>query len=122
MNPWVLLIIGVAGILIIVNGAVLLMRVIAEKAIGSHHRAAEIIVTTGKIPPAWINRGMSQSMGSREIEEQARKVAIARLDALIAHFGDSPFIADEETRQILLDKLRQVRRQWHILPWRDIMT
>ena len=121
LSPLVLMMLGVAGILIIVILAVLLMNSLAERAIGRYHRAAEIIITTGKIPPAWINRSMSQSMGSREMEEQARKVAIARLDALIVHFGSSPFVADEETRQVLLSKLHEVRQKWHVLPWPDLL-
>lgn len=110
-NPWLLVIMSVAVILVIVRLAAVFMNVVAERAIGSKHRAAQVIIETGKVPPQWVAAGGGDA---------ARRAALARLDALIEHFKTSPLVEDEETRQILLGKLGDARQAWQARPWHEI--
>lgn len=119
-NPWLLVIVAIAAILVVVRLAAVLMGVVADRAIGSHHRAAEIIVNTGKVPPAWIKSTLPQP-ASPDQESQAKAAAIAKLDALIIRFTTSPLVADEETRQVLLGELRRAREHWQKSAWREIV-
>ena len=119
--PWLVVILGVFAILVVIRLAAVLMNVVGERAIGSKHRAAQLIIETGKIPPQWITPSLRASESTADAQDAARQAAIVKLDALITHFTTSPLVEDEETRQILLGQLSQARTAWHERPWHEII-
>ena len=119
-SPWLLVIVGVAAILVVIRLAAVLMNVVGERAIGSKHRAAQLIIETGKIPPQWIVAGSRAAGSTIDAQDAARQVAILKLDALITHFTTSPLVEDEETRQLLLSQLHHARQAWSERPWHEI--
>lgn len=105
---------------------------IVGKQVGEKHKAAEIIINTGKVPEEWSNklekRFSSASKAAKNpakvsrIQEQAKEAALKRLDHLIDYFKASSLVKDKETRGILLDQLQRARRVWKEKEWNEIIT
>lgn len=119
-TPWLVVALGVVAILVITRFAAVLMNVVGERAIGSKHRAAQHIVETGRIPPQWLEAKARAAGATTDVQDVARRAAIEKLDALIAHFTTSPLVEDEETRQLLLGQLNQAHTAWRERPWHEI--
>ena len=68
----------------------------AGRQVAEKHKDAESIIDTGSPPEHW----------------PASDDRLARLDELIGYFRTSPMVADEPTREYLLNELRRVRREW----------
>lgn len=86
----------VAVLTLSVKAGVFLMGRRAGAQIARRHREAEHIIESGEPPDTW--------PGSHN--------RIPRLDGLIAYFRQSPLVADEPTREFLLNELRAVRQTW----------
>jgi hypothetical protein len=88
----------------------------AERVIGRKHRWIEEIMQTGAVPADWAGGdgplarlGMSLT-GRPRVAGLARHVR--RLDELIVYVENSPLMGDEETRDVVLDRLDEVRDAW----------
>jgi hypothetical protein len=90
-----LTVVPLAALTLIMLAAVWFTRQVAERMVGRKHRLLESIVKTGEIPAAWRKAGY-----------------LAKLDDLTRYAETSPFIADEDTRDALLDRLAEVREAW----------
>ncbi len=121
-NPWLIAVLGVVAILVLVLAMVWLANTLTDRLVGSKHRAAEYIVNTGKVPPAWLGRRYRADQApDPQREAAARNDVLRRLDALIVHFGHSAMVEDEETRDVLLGELYRARTAWQTRPWREIV-
>ena len=83
---------------LMVKGGSVLMGRIAGGRIAACHQEAEYIIETGRIPDHW-----------PDTDE-----ACSRLDDLIDHFRNSRLVADEPTREMLLNELDRVRGRWEL--------
>jgi len=105
---------------------------LTDKYIGEKHRAIEEIVNTGKVPKAWTGKlekrisSVSKNQGRSEkvlkMKMQAKASILKKIDYLIDYSKTSPFVQDKETKEILLNKLLEVRRLWEEKDWEEIIT
>lgn len=89
------LLLGLLGFLLIAGFMLWLTNRTATAAITDHFRDAEYIVNQHEPPPHW---------------KSAEK--FDRLDKLIVYFENSPLVADQETRDILINSLTEERQRW----------
>jgi hypothetical protein len=81
---------------LLIKGGSVLMGHLAGRHIATRHQEAEQIIETGRKPDHW-----------PDIDE-----AFIRLDELISYFRTSALVADEPTREMILNELNRVRKQW----------
>ena len=97
----------------------------------SRHRAVDCIVNGGCVPEAWAH-GFVQSISAMQrraepverlerLGQQARSHFLRELDSLIRYFEHSGTFDSEQTRQILLEALREQRDQWVVANWRTLL-
>lgn len=108
------------------------MERLTGKYIGEKHRAIEEIVNTGKVPKAWMGKlekrisSVSKNQGRSEkvlkMKTQAKTSILKKIDHLIDYSKTSPFVQDKETKEILLNKLLEVRRLWEEKDWEEIIA
>lgn len=112
--------------------AVILMGRIAGKYVGEKHKAAEVIVNTGKIPDEWSDKlkkrisSVSKTQGSSKkilgMEKRAKTNVLKKVDHLIDYFKTSPLVEDKETKKILLSELQKTRHLWEEKDWEEIIN
>ena len=100
------------------------------KSIEQKHKAAEIIISTGKIPEMWIGEigkrirlldKLADRAEDRVVEQKkAKMAAVKRLDNLKKYFRKSQFVQDDEARNILVDKFEKVKVLWEQRSWEEI--
>jgi len=105
---------------------------LTDKYIGEKHRAIEEIVNTGKVPKVWMGKlekrisSVSKNQGRSEkvlkMKTQAKTSILKKIDHLIDYSKTSPFVQDKETKEILLNKLLEVRRLWEEKDWEEIIA
>lgn len=81
---------------LLIKGGSILMGRIAGRHLATRHQEAESIIETGRIPDHWPDADG----------------VLSRLDDLIDYFRTSAMVADEPTREMILNELDRVRRQW----------
>ena len=102
------------------------------RSIEQKHKAAEIIILTGKIPQIWIDEigrrilllEMIENGAEDEVikQKKAKIAAVKRLDNLKKYFRKSRFVQDEKARYILVDKLEKVKVLWEQRSWEEIIS
>lgn len=100
------------GLFVIARGMTWYLERITFNAITRHFRAAEYILAHHKAPPDWRKSSPIFWIGLGAPARRRKERLIARLDALISYFETSPLVKDEETRSVLLERLRDERIQW----------
>ena len=95
------------ALVIIIMGAIWLTNVLADRFVGRKHRLLEEIIATGKMPETWL-KAQSNQQHNRKARQKLRR----KLDNLIHYAQTTPLVADEETRQQVLEKLNAVRADW----------
>jgi hypothetical protein len=113
----VLLVLPLASMAGIMLFAVWLTKRISEQMISRKHRLLEGIVDTGDVPAEWLRqtaRPAARLRGARgaAAAEQVKAVCLQQLDALAVYVERSPFMADDETREVLLERLDHVYEAW----------
>ena len=78
------------------------------------NKLRERISSAGKIE--------GQSKKILKIKERAKKIVLKKIDHLIDYFKKTPLVEDKETREILLDKLQEIRKLWKEKDWEEIIT
>ena len=113
----VLLVLPLASMAGIMLFAVWLTRRISERMISRKHRLLEEIVDTGEVPAEWMRqsaRPVARLRSAREAVagDQAKAACLQQLDDLAVYVERSPFVADDETREVLLERLDHVYEAW----------
>ena len=122
----------IAGFVLLLRGAVILMGRITGRYVGEKYKGAEAIISTGKPPKNWTYHAEKKIAKLKEdsgrqsrilkIQRKAQNTCLERLDRLIKYFETSPLVKDEETRKILLDELAKVCQRWKEKDWEKIIT
>jgi hypothetical protein len=100
------------------------MTVVSRRMIGDKHHALQSIVETRQVPDAWRKPPAKNTDIPAErmdaMQQQAKSRYLQQLDGLIAYATRSTLVADEETRQTLLEQLAAVRAEWQAKPAQDL--
>lgn len=102
----------VIGILVVRYAEFLIKRLVERK-----HVAAEYIAQTGGVPPGW-NRWWTRFAAAKPI---ARIYARRKLKQIIAYFGRTPLVDDDDTRRYITGQLEQVGESWKTLSWDEMI-
>ena len=113
----VLLVLPLASMAGIMLFAVWLTRRMSERMISRKHHLLEEIINTGEVPAEWKRRGIrpgDKLRGAREAVagDQAKAACLQQLDDLTVYVERSPFMADDETREVVLKRLDHVYEAW----------
>ena len=100
------MLVGIAVMTLVLRAAVQYGGKVVGHSVFRRHRDAEYILKTGRIPPAWQKE---EALDGTDIQQTQ---AVRQLDQLVRYFQTSPCVADEDTRQILIERLDTVRRSW----------
>lgn len=87
---------------LLLYGAVWGTNAMIGKSVVEKHRALEEIVNTGRVPRAWSN-GRSTS------DERTNRRHLKKVEALSRYVENSRLIQGEDTRELLLDRLSDLR-------------
>ena len=82
----------------------LMFQLLVEKK----HRDAEYLIETGLIPFEWKRKKIIRYGGNY----LRKKYVLRRIKKLIMYFKRSPLVDSEESRTILLNKLRAILSEW----------
>ncbi len=92
------------------------------KKIEKTHRAAEHIISTKMPPEDWlekwkkkiesIKKKSNDAEKINELKLKARDDSLKKLSSLVKYFENSDLVADEETRNIILEELAEADRLW----------
>ena len=103
----------------------------AASQIEERHRFAELIVNEGEVPLPWIEKyrkraaKLRQAPDSRaEIEaatDLARSSVGRELDRLVRYVETTRLVADEFTRETLIEGINERRREWEASGWREFV-
>jgi len=112
----------ITGFTLLLKFSLMLMGRIVVRQVTAKHKAAEEIVNEGRVPRAWASKTRREIFLKRsnsKTQDKTKKKMLKRLDNLIQYFRSSPLVKNEETRAILLDKLRQTRTSWEKEKWEE---
>lgn len=90
----------------------------ADLIVGRKHRTLEEVLRTREAPAAWRERHRKRiqhaadAVRARELQKSAQADYLRRLDELVGYVRATALVADEETRETLLDDLTAIRAQW----------
>lgn len=118
---------------LLIRAALLVMGRRAGKFLHETHRDLECIHTTGRVPPQWTEpfRKNVQTLRGDDPHDQsllaknaksARKTCLKKLAKLHTYVERSSLVENEETRDILLQKLANVRTAWQEQDWSSIIA
>jgi hypothetical protein len=117
-----ILIVATLIMLLIMIGAIWGLNVAMARMVGDKHHVLQVLVETGQVPPEWsrpfqrkisrLTRSHDSSAQLAELQERARRDYLKRLDRLVAYVQTSPYVDSEETRDLLLEKLADIRVGW----------
>jgi hypothetical protein len=100
------------------------MTVVSRRMVGDKHHALQSIVETRQVPEAWRKHPAKNTDMVAErvaaMQEQAKSRYLEQLDGLIAYAQRSTLVADEETRQTLLEQLADIRAEWQAKAAQDL--
>ena len=102
---------SMAGIMLF---AVWLTRRMSERMISRKHHLLEEIINTGEVPAEWKRRGIRPvaKLRGTVAGDQAKVACLKQLDDLTVYVERSPFMADDETREVVLERLDHVYEAW----------
>jgi len=122
MQVIVLLLLTVIVLVLIMLASIWQINKVAQLTIGKMHREIEYIINTGKVPDDWtkrFNRKIGLLEGERgnenkllELKRRAKKCYLQKLDKLIDYAEKTTLVDGQDTRELLLERLNTVRREW----------
>jgi hypothetical protein len=97
--------------------AIWLANRLAYRMVGHKHHLLETIIKTGEVPDEWRmsqprRRLFLQSQESTAWLARSKDTYLARLDEFIRYAETSPLVEDDDTRDVLLDRLDEIRADW----------
>jgi hypothetical protein len=96
----------------IILGAIWLVNFLAGHVIGKKHYLLEQIINTGEVPHDWTGGPRIYFYLGKSPEERRHKYSLHQLDKLTHYVRTTSLVADMETRQMLVDRLLEVRADW----------
>lgn len=103
----------------------------AASQIEERHRFAELIVNEGEVPLPWIEtfrkragklrRKDGASADIEAIVELARSSIGRELDRLVRYIETTRLVADEFTRESLIEGINERRREWEASGWQEFV-
>ncbi|HEX5975301.1 MAG TPA: hypothetical protein VFY57_09100 [Rubrobacteraceae bacterium] len=106
MTLLVVLVIFMVAFGLLLYGAVWATNAMIGKSVVEKHRALEEIVNTGRVPRDWSE---PQERGGSGSDPKARERYLKKIDALSRYVESSRLVEGEETRELLLDRLSDLR-------------
>jgi hypothetical protein len=79
-------------------------------AVDRRHHDAERILTTGRIPPNWVASD----------DARHRRQALRRMGALMRYMRRTTLVDGEDTREVILTQLDEMKERWEDAPWSEI--
>jgi hypothetical protein len=117
-----MLIVATLILLLIMIGAIWGINFAMARMVGDKHQILQALVETGQVPPDWsrpfqrkiarLTRGHGNPAQIAELQERARRHYLRKLDRLVSYVQTSPLVDGEETRNLLLEKLADIRVGW----------
>jgi hypothetical protein len=112
-----LTVIPLVALALIILFAIWLANRLAERLVGRKHHLLETIVRTGEVPEEWRASGPRRrhSLQPQELaawQARNKETYLARLDQLIRYAETTSLVDDEDTRDVLLDRLDEIRADW----------
>ena len=117
-----MLIVGTLIMLLIMIGAIWGINVAMARMVGDKHQVLQVLVETGQAPPEWsrpferklarLTHRHGNSAQVAALQERARRHYLKELDRLVSYVQTSPFVDGEDTRNLLLEKLADIRVSW----------
>ncbi len=106
MTLLVVLVIFMVAFGLLLYGAVWATNAMIGKSVVEKHRALEEIVNTGRVPRAWSE---PQERGGSGSDPKAKVRYLKKIDSLSRYVESSRLVEGEETRELLLDRLSDLR-------------
>lgn len=106
MTLLVLVVIFMAAFGLLLYGAVWATNAMIGKSVVEKHRALEEIVNTGRVPRAWSE---SHERRRSESDPRSKERYLKKIDSLSRYVESSRLVEGEETRELLLDRLSDLR-------------
>jgi hypothetical protein len=112
-----LTVIPLAALVVVMLVAIWFTNFVAKRMVGRKHHLLESIVKTGQVPAAWQDpfargRAGTDAAAHAATQSRARASYLARLNALIRYAETTPLVENEDAREVLLDRLDEVRAAW----------
>jgi hypothetical protein len=111
---FLLLVLPLLAVVAIILGAIWMSNTIASQVIGKKHHLLEEIVNTGEVPQSWTSSRMPWFLQDAKAQERRHKRLLRKLDDLIQYVRTTSLVADEESRDVLLARLFEVRADWEV--------
>jgi hypothetical protein len=102
----VFLVIFMVAFGLLLYGAVWATNAMIGKSVVEKHRALEEIVNTGMVPRAWSEPHERRGSGS---DPRTKARYLKKIDSLSRYVESSRLVQGEETRELLLDRLADLR-------------
>ena len=109
-------------LLLIMLAAIWGMNAAMSRMIGNKHHALEAITVNGQVPAPWRQRydrklarlRTEPDAGAkiRAMEQRAAADYVRRLDQPVTYVETTELVDEEETREMVLEKLAAARSQW----------
>ena len=82
----------------------------------SKHRDAEMILHAGIAPPDWGKKGIAR-FGHSGL---SKTIAMRKMRKIIRYFRHTPIVEDEGSRELLVNRLQEIRESWKNMEWKEI--
>ena len=92
------------------------------RLVGDRHQVLQALIETGQVPPAWrrpFQRKLARLTASpgnaaqlAHLQARALRHYLGELERLVRYVQTSPLVDGAETRQLLLEKLADIRVGW----------
>lgn len=113
---FLLVVLPLAALALIFLGAIWLANTLAARVVGNKHHILDAIVNEGEIPPAWnndlISRLLNRFGSAQQRQTRLQERTLRKLDELLQYVHTTSLVADEETREVLVERLTAVRADW----------
>lgn len=109
---WYVVLGGLVGFALVLAGLRLLTSRgarLARELIATRHADLEAIVQSGRAPPRW---GLNRWLRAGLLPALARRVAVRRLEGLLAYTRQTRLIEDEQCRAAATARLDELLRSW----------
>ena len=119
MGTIVLGVIGsVAALAVVILVFLRFVTGMAERMGARPHNDGQEIARTGLVPVGWGGRGGPAA--AQRFAGLKKRRALARLARVVRYYRHTPLVESEAERKNMVERLRDVRRQWRARPWREI--